>query len=155
MYLGGCGGTGKSRVIQDFLDFARRWYSTSSVIVTGISGIAAMLIGGCTLHSALGIGTQPRPKEPSETLINKWSHISLLIIDEVSMMQVSLLVLLNTRLRQLKARMNKIFGGIHIVFSGDVYQLPPVGTSRIESEGSSNVSTDENSDRSQFKGIVY
>ncbi len=70
MFLGGCGGTGKSRIIQAFLDFARRWHSSSTVVVSATSGIAAMLIGGCTLHSALGIGTKANPPKPSQTLIN-------------------------------------------------------------------------------------
>lgn len=133
LFLGGCGGTGKSRIIQTFLDFARRWHSTSTVVVSATSGIAAMLIGGCTLHSALGIGVQANPPTPSQDLINAWSPIGILIIDEVSMMRASLLDLLDTRLRQLKTRLNRVFGGIHIVFSGDFFQLPPVGTSLIAS----------------------
>lgn len=50
------------------------------------------------------------------------------------MMRASLLDLLDTLLRQLKTRLNKVFGGIHIVFSGDFFQLPPVGASLITSE---------------------
>ncbi len=50
------------------------------------------------------------------------------------MMRASLLDLLDTRLRQLKTRLNKVFCGIHVVFSGDFFQLPPVGTSLIRSE---------------------
>ena len=133
MFLGGCGGSGKSRVIESFIDFSRRWYAASLVTVTATSGIAAMLIGGSTLHSALGIGTQSKPPKPSQKLIKTWSHIGILIIDEISMMRAALLDLLDTRLKQLKTRNNKIFGGIHIVFSGDFYQLPPVGTSVISS----------------------
>ena len=134
MFLGGCGETGKSRLIKAFLDFARRWHSESTVVVTATSGIAAMLIGGCTLNSAFGIGTKANPPKPSQKLINLWSKIGILIIDEISMMRASLLDLLDTRLRQLKTRLNKIFGGIHLVFCGDFYQLPPVGTSLITSE---------------------
>ena len=133
MFLGGCGGTGKSRVIQAVVDFARRWNSTSTVVITALSGIAAMLIGGCTLHSALGIGTYGKPRKPSPNLMNSWSRIGILIIDEISMMQASLLDLLDSRLQQLKTRLDKPFGGIHIVFCGDFYQLAPVGMSLIPS----------------------
>ena len=134
MFIGGCGGTGKSRIVKAFRDFARRWHSDSTVVVSATSGIAAMLIGGCTLHSALGIGTRANPPKPSQNMINAWSHIGILIVDEISMMKASLFDLLDTRSRQLKTRMNKIFGGVHIIFCGDFYQLPPVGTSLITSE---------------------
>lgn len=61
MFLSGCGGSGKSRIIKAFLDFARRWNSSTTVVVTATSGIAAMLIGGCTLHSAIGFGQNTNP----------------------------------------------------------------------------------------------
>ena len=150
MFLGGCGGTGKSRIIQAFNDFSRRWHLTSSVVVSASSGIAAMLIGGCTLHSALGIGTQPSPPKPSPDMINSWSRKGLLIIDEVSMIRASMIDLLDNRLRILKSRLHSIFGGIHIIFSGDFYQLSPVGTSVISTE--SNPSKDKNSDISSMRG---
>lgn len=47
------------------------------------------------------------------------------------MMRASLLDLLDTRLRELKTRLNKIFGGIHVVFCSDFFQLPPVLSSSL------------------------
>jgi hypothetical protein len=66
MFLAGSGGTGKSRVIQCFKDFARRWHSIASTVIGASSGVAAMLIGGCTLHSALGIGIRREPPKPTQ-----------------------------------------------------------------------------------------
>lgn len=66
-YLGGAGGTGKSRVVQAFVDYARRWHSSASVVITANCGIAAVLVGGCTLHCALGIQLEKNPASPSQS----------------------------------------------------------------------------------------
>jgi hypothetical protein len=95
LFLGGSGGTGKSRVIQAFVDFARRWHSTASVVVCASSGVAAVLIGGCTLHSAFGNSTRLVDSEPSSDQIIAWSAIGLLILDEFGMIQPALFTFLN------------------------------------------------------------
>lgn len=128
LFLGGSGGTGKTRVIQALVDFARRWNASSSLITSASSGIAAMLIGGCTIHSALGIQRTLHPPDPTVKQIAKWTTIGLLLVDEFSMIRAGLFDLIDSRLRQLKTRFNKLFGGLHLVFCGDFYQLPPVGT---------------------------
>ena len=51
---------------------------------------------------------------------------NILIIDEISMMSVKLLEILDTIGKQIRKN-NKPFGGIQLLFSGDFYQLPPVG----------------------------
>lgn len=127
-YLGGSGGTGKSRVIHTLIDFARRWDASKSLIISASSGVAATLIGGCTLHSALGIQRSLDPPNPTETQISNWSSIGMLFIDEFSMISAALFDLVDTRLRKLKCRMEMPFGGVHMVFSGDFYQLPPIGS---------------------------
>ena len=71
LYLGGCGGTGKSQVIQAVVDFARRWNVENTVVISAISGVAAVNIGGCTLHSALGTnGVNTRFLDPARGIIN-------------------------------------------------------------------------------------
>jgi hypothetical protein len=95
LFLGGSGGTGKSRVIQAFADFARRWHPTASIVVCASSGVAAVLIGGCTLHSAFGNSTRMVDSEPSSDQIIAWSEIGLLILDEFSMIQPALFTFLN------------------------------------------------------------
>lgn len=127
MYLGGSGGTGKSRVIQAYVDFARRWHATASSIVCASTGVAAVLVEGCTLHFALAINVNLKPAEPKPKHIMAWSEVGVAFIDEFSMITPSLFDLLDSRLRKLKNRFDVPFGGLHIIFSGDFYQLPPVG----------------------------
>jgi hypothetical protein len=133
MFLAGSGGTGKSRVIQCFKDFARRWHSVASTVISASSGVAAMLIGGCTLHSALGIGIRREPPKPTQQQIDAWSEVGVLFIDEFSMVTSHMLDLIDTRLRQLKGQPDKLYGGVYLIFCGDFYQLPPVGSGTIYS----------------------
>jgi hypothetical protein len=52
MFLAGLGGTGKSRIIKCFKYFTRRWHSVAATVICASSGVAAMLIEGCTQHWA-------------------------------------------------------------------------------------------------------
>jgi hypothetical protein len=61
------GGSGKSGVIQAFVDFTHKWLSTASVVVCVSSNKAAVLIGGCTLHSALQISARLVDSEPGSS----------------------------------------------------------------------------------------
>jgi hypothetical protein len=58
--------SGKSGVIQAFVDFNRKWLSTASVVVCVLSGKATVLIGGCTLHSALEMSARLVDSEPAQ-----------------------------------------------------------------------------------------
>ena len=128
LYLGGSGGTGKSRVIQAFVDFARRWHSIASHVIGASSGAAAMLIGGWTIHSALGIGVSPHHHKPSQEHIEAWGDIAIMIVDEFSMVTPTVLNILDVRMRRLKNVPDKPFGGVHMIFCGDFFQLQPVGS---------------------------
>ena len=121
MFLAGSGGTGKSRVIKCFTDFCRRWTSTCAS-----SGVAASLIQGSTLHTALWIGIH-KIYEPTTDQIAAWSEIGVLLLDEFSMLQSKMLDIMEERMRKLKCQPDKPFGGVHVIFCGDFYQLPPVG----------------------------
>ena len=90
----------------------------ASHVICASSGVAAILIGGCTLHSALGIGTNPLPPEPNSNHIQAWSEIGVMFLDEFSMVKPALYSLTNSRLQKMKARLDKPFGGVHLVFTG-------------------------------------
>ena len=131
MFLAGSGGTGKSRIIQAFTDFARRWHSTSSCVVCASTGIASILILGCTVHAALGVGIRNCHKAPTVQQKTAWSEIGVMFIDEFSMVSPSFFDFIDKRLRQLKDQPDKIFGGVHMILSGDFYQSGPVASPPI------------------------
>jgi ATP-dependent DNA helicase PIF1 len=56
-----------------------------------------------------------------------WTGVDILIVDEVSMMSKKLFDLLNELGRRVRKNSDRPFGGIQVIFSGDFYQLPPVG----------------------------
>ena len=53
-------------------------------------------------------------------------HMELLIIDEVSMLRADLLDAIDTVLRHIRRRRNDVFGGVQVLFIGDMLQLPPI-----------------------------
>jgi len=120
----GPGGVGKSYVISVIKE------ECQSCMVTAMTGAAAILINGRTLHSSLGIGLA---KEPADMLLKKvsrnkrvWNDLKFLIIDEISMLSAELLDKLEYVARHIK-RSNDPFGGIKLLLSGDFLQLPTIG----------------------------
>lgn len=125
VFVTGPGGTGKST----FIDYVRNLPDINTG-VTAMTGCAAILIKGQTLHSFLGIGLGM--DSSNDIIINMrakakktWVDLQFLIIDEVSMLNPELLDKLNIIAQSLKAN-DKPFGGIQLLFSGDLYQLPCV-----------------------------
>jgi ATP-dependent DNA helicase PIF1 len=115
------------------------------VQVCALTGCAAILlktnggIGTKTIHSWAGIGLC---KDTVYNVVDRvvknkyksavWKKTDLLIVDEVSMMSKKLFTILDKIGRATRKRDDKPFGGIQVVFSGDFYQLPPVGDSDDE-----------------------
>ncbi|EAQ84157.1 predicted protein [Chaetomium globosum CBS 148.51] len=98
-YIGGEGGTGKSRVIHAIKDMFRLKDGLHTLLLTGASGNAAALIGGVTLHSAANIAFEGRAataKNVSEEEKLRWKNMIMLVIDEISqfdpVLQTSLLL---------------------------------------------------------------
>ena len=58
---------------------------------------------------------------------NAWKNTDILVVDEVSMLSVKLFDTLNIIGKNIRGNYNKAFGGIQLIFSGDFFQLPPVG----------------------------
>ena len=86
-YIGGEGGTGKSRVIHAIKDMLRLKNGLHTLLLTGASGITAALIGGVTLHSATNIGFEGKndvAKNISEEEKLRWKNMVMLIIDDIS-----------------------------------------------------------------------
>ena len=125
----GEGGTGKSEVIKAVTHFASAWGLLSHVAVTAPTGAAAVLIGGCTLHSFAGMNSHgksaKRNVSSAQLAEDPTCAIVLLIIDEVSLVSADFLGDLNTTLKR-KRNDPSPFGGLAVLFCGDFYQLPPV-----------------------------
>lgn len=135
IFITGPGGTGKSALIKKIYSHA---YSQFKYIhVTALTGCAAVILNckAKTLHSWAGIGlgngtieelvTKIKKKKTAKTI---WKQTDILIVDEVSMLSLKLFNTLNEIGKAVRCNM-KPFGGIQVIFSGDFYQLPPVGDS--------------------------
>lgn len=129
--LTGPAGTGKSVTLQAVVSEAKK----ADIIfgVTATTGAAAVLIGGRTLHSFLGIGlaTKP-PRALAEWLMCKFpikaamlKSLMFLIIDEISMMSDELFEYVSLFLQALRGNAQP-FGGVQLLLSGDFAQLKPV-----------------------------
>ena len=142
VFLSGPGGVGKSHVIKliysDTLKFLRLSGAIEPddviVLLTAPTGVAAFNINGMTLHSAFLLGGgkytgfQPLSHDRLNTLRSKLSKLTLVIIDEVSMVGCNMLLEIHKRLQQIKgvSDIDVTFGGVSILAVGDLYQLPPV-----------------------------
>ena len=134
IFITGPGGSGKSALIKAIVENAKK--RNKHVQVCGMTGCAAVLLDGCnakTLHSWAGIGLANGDIDiishrvmSDKYKARNWKRVDLLIVDEVSMMSQKIFNLLNITGK--KCRKNdKLFGGIQVIFSGDFFQLPPVG----------------------------
>ena len=142
-YLGGAGGTGKSRVIKALLGLQNSWGQDGRIKVCAPTGIAAVLVDGLTLHSLLeflpqNMGDQGVSKRYSTAKMLLFSQVRLLIIDEVSMLSSRFLAQIDERLRTL-CDSDKPFGGLHLILAGDLCQLEPVLGSPVYKKAKSSM----------------
>ncbi len=124
IFVTGRAGTGKSTILNHLS------YNTSKIIaVCAPTGVAALNVGGQTIHSLLRLPTGviadhelDQPKELKKML----AAIDTLVLDEVSMVSADLMDAIDRSLRQARGRKHDPFGGAQIIMFGDPYQLPPV-----------------------------
>ena len=135
IFLTGPGGSGKTELIRRMVKISQE--QTKRLQVCALTGCAAILLQckAKTIHSFAGIGLANGTVDEviRKVISNKyktknWTSIDILIIDEVSMMSSKLFDILDYIGRRTRKILDKPFGGIQVVFSGDFYQLPPVGT---------------------------
>jgi ATP-dependent DNA helicase PIF1 len=121
----GPGGVGKSTLIKTIVE---RFGKFRKIGLTAMTGCAAVLIGGSTLHSYLGIrlGMEDADvliRNMHSNSIQTWKTLSRLIIDEVSMLSSELFYKLDTIAKSLR-KSEEPFGGIQLILVGDFLQLP-------------------------------
>ena len=133
IFITGPGGTGKTALIRHIQKDAYK--KCIDIQVCALTGCAAVLLEckAKTVHSWAGIGLGNGTIEQIITKIMKnrylkatWKGTDILIVDEVSMMSQKLFELLDSIGKAVR-RNTRPFGGIQVIFSGDFYQLPPVG----------------------------
>ncbi|KAG1839846.1 hypothetical protein C8R48DRAFT_552699, partial [Suillus tomentosus] len=96
MFLGGAGGTGKSRVITAVEDFFKRRNERHRFHLASYMGVAARNISGMTLHSALLLNQRrskgSKGKSKRDLVASMWQNVDYLLIDEVSMIGCNFLL---------------------------------------------------------------
>ena len=124
IFVTGRAGTGKSTLLNHL-----SWNTSKQVVICAPTGVAALNVGGQTIHSLflLPIGViADREIEQSAALRKLLNTMDTLVIDEVSMVNADLLDAVDRSLRQARQRPHEAFGGVQVVLFGDPYQLAPV-----------------------------
>jgi hypothetical protein len=144
LFLTGKAGTGKTTLLRKIVSSTHK-----NTVIVAPTGIAALNAGGVTIHSffqlpfggfvpEFGVAPQFTNAVKFETKDSVMRHfkmnkkrqsllrnLELLIVDEVSMLRADLLDAMDWTLRNVR-RINSPFGGVQVLFIGDLLQLPPV-----------------------------
>lgn len=127
MFITGKAGTGKSVLLQYF-----KQNSSKRLVVVAPTGVAALNVGGQTIHSLFRIPPAFITKDklrltPKTALLLR--NLDTVVIDEISMVRADLMDAMDYLLQQARGS-NLPFGGVQMVMFGDLYQLPPVVNDR-------------------------
>ncbi len=129
VFFTGSAGTGKSYLLQYLKENVFR---DAGTFITASTGLAAVNIGGTTLHSWAGIGLGKMTAEAHANsilkingLARRWHRATRLVIDEISMIGGQLFDL-SEEIARIVRDSDLPFGGLQLVISGDFLQLPPV-----------------------------
>ena len=126
--------TGKARVGKSFLLrlIVEEQHEKGDCCVTASTGIAAVDIGGNTIHSFAGIGTGSKSAHKLFAAVSandeareRWARCRILVIDEISMVSAELFDKLEFFARCVRWSCQP-FSGIHLLLCGDFFQLKPV-----------------------------
>ena len=134
MFITGKAGTGKSYLLKCFLDNTKK-----NVVVIAPTGIAALNVGGATIHRFFGLKPElqiPEKIDGSVIYGNKrdlFRNLDTIVIDEISMVRADLMDTIDYILRKANST-NIPFGGKQMVLFGDLFQLPPVVKSGTDEE---------------------
>lgn len=133
VFITGKAGTGKTTMLRQIKEGTLK-----QTMIVAPTGVAAINAGGTTIHSLFQLPFSPFIPTPegkrdlivkqqvSEVRRKLFRELELLIIDEISMVRADMLDAIDTILRHYRYRRNEPFGGVQMVYIGDMYQLPPV-----------------------------
>ncbi len=128
VFITGKAGTGKSTLLDYF-----RGTTDKEVAILAPTGVAALNIDGQTIHSFFNFKPNITPekiKKVGGEDSRLYKGLDAIIIDEISMVRADLLDCVEKFLRLNGPKRKKWFGGIQMIFIGDLYQLPPVVTTK-------------------------
>lgn len=128
VFITGKAGTGKSTLLRYYRENTRK-----NIAVIAPTGVAAVNIKGQTIHSFFWFKpdiTPDKVKKISPRNKSIYKKLDAIVIDEISMVRADLLDCVDAFLRIHGKKKNLPFGGIQMIFVGDLYQLPPVVTSK-------------------------
>lgn len=131
VFLTGEAGSGKTYTINLFTEWLKE--ERIPYAITASTGIAATHVGGSTIHSWTKIGIKSGELTEGKVLAllsdehleRKLCGVDVLIVDEVSMLDAQFIDDIDLVLRTARQNTNP-FGGMQMVFVGDMFQLPPV-----------------------------
>lgn len=130
LLITGRAGTGKSTLLHYF-----RRHTKKKAVVLAPTGVAAINVAGQTIHSffhfkpGVTLASIKKKKSAKENS-SLYKKLTTIIIDEISMVRADLLDCVDKFLRLNGPDQEKPFGGVQMIFIGDLYQLPPVVTSQ-------------------------
>lgn len=127
VFITGKAGTGKSTLLRYFREHTRK-----NIVVLAPTGVAALNVGGETIHSFFRFKpdiTPDKVKKVKGARGGIYRELHAIVIDEVSMVRADLLDCVDAFLRLNGPTGLRPFGGLQLIFIGDLYQLPPVVSS--------------------------
>ncbi len=133
IFITGRAGTGKSTLLQYWRNQTKK-----NIVVVAPTGIAALNVKGQTIHSFFGLPPHPlnsdhihKRKEEDRKM---FSSLDAIVIDEVSMVRADLLDAIDYFMRINGRTRSQPFGGVQMIFIGDLFQLPPVISTEVEKQ---------------------
>ena len=123
LFVTGRAGTGKSTLLRSL-----RGLLAEEMVVVAPTGLAAINVGGQTIHSFFGF--PPRLIQSSDIRRSRNGRVmrkmTFLVIDEVSMVRSDMMWAIDHALRMNRGRPREPFGGVRLLMFGDLHQLPPI-----------------------------
>ena len=127
IFITGRAGTGKSTLLNYF-----HKNTGKNVVILAPTGVAAVNVGGQTIHSFfhfkpnVTVAAIKKKRATGKEKTSIYKKLKTIVIDEVSMMRADLLDCVDKFLRLNGPNSKRPFGGVQMIFIGDLYQLPPV-----------------------------
>lgn len=129
VFITGRAGTGKSTLLTFFRENTKK-----KIVVLAPTGVAAINVQGQTIHSFFkfkpSVTLESVKRLNQDETKNIYKKIGTIVIDEISMVRADLLDCVDKFMRLNGKFPDQPFGGVQMIFIGDLFQLPPVVTSQ-------------------------